>query len=423
MNKRGSVLVLTVSMVAVLATLAVAYGARIFNEHAVTLKTVYSTQAFWVAEAGIQGVAWDYDHNDCKGMVNQGTGTPCVSCVSCGTGSRLFTGTLATGDYSVTFDPVTKVYVSTGSSYRGTGSNRHFMASRKIKVLFGRDYIFGYAAFSQGEMVIANNSMIDSYNSTNGLYNVATSGQKGNMGTNGTFVSVIDIGNNATINGSVSTGPGGTVDYMPSKVTITGGVTHTNDVYLEPVSVPSDLQTATYLGTLNVAATTTISSGKYRYDTISIGNNGTLNISGDVELYLTNPVTAFTTGNNTVAININDGASLTIFSEGKVDFGNKAIININTVNKPTSSLMIYSLYDDPADPNGVIIDNNNEFFGAVYAPLTNVTVSNNAAFFGAIVGNEVSLSNNGMMHYDEALGSIEAPWQPEELRDWQEQFD
>ena len=422
MNKKGSVLVLTVSMIAVLATLAIAYGARIFNEHAIVLKNIYSTQAFWIAEAGIQAAAWDYDHNECKGMINQATGLTCTSCFACGIGPKLFTGSLAAGDFSVTFDQDTKTYVSTGSAYRGTGSNRHWMASRKIKVIFGRDYIFGYAAFAQGEMVINNGSTIDSYNSMFGLYNPATHGSQGNMGTNGTSINVIDIGNNATIYGGVSTGPGGTVDYMPSKVNITAGITHSNDVYLEPVSVPADLQSAAYLGTLNIAGTTSITSGKYRYDAISIGNAGTLNIDGDVELYLTNPTTAFTTGNNTVAININAGASLKIFSEGKIDFGNKAIINNNTVNKDTSKFMIYSLYDDPNDTNGVIIDNNNEFYGGVYAPLTKVTVSNNAAFFGAIVGNEVTLSNNGMVHYDESLSLIKAPWQPAELRDWQEQF-
>jgi len=409
-------------MISVLGVLGIAYGARIFNEHAVTLKTLHSTQAFWIAEAGIQAAAWDYDHNQCQGMTNLATSLPCTDCASCGVGLRLFTGNLAAGDYSVTFDQDTKTYISTGSAYRGTDANRHFMASRKIKVLFGRDYVFGHAAFAQGEMTINNGSSVDSYNSNNGLYNGASAGSKGNMGTNGTSVNVIDIGNNSTIMGIVSTGPGGTVDYMPSKVNITGGITHTNDVYLEPVSVPSDLQSATYLGTLNVAGTTTLSAGKYRYDTIAIGNAGTLTIDGDVELYLTDPVKSFTTGNNTVAININNGATLTIFAEGKIDFGNKAIINNLTPNKPASSLMIYSLYDNPADPNGVIIDNNNEFYGAVYAPLTNVTISNNAAFFGATVGKEVTLSNNGMLHYDEALALIKAPWQPSELRDWQEQF-
>jgi Tfp pilus assembly protein PilX len=423
MNNRGSVLVLTIAMIAVLSTLAIAYSSRIFNEHSVMLKTVYSTQAFWIAEAGIQKAAWDFDRNQCRGMTNQGTGQVCVNCDSCGTGTRIFTGSLNAGDFSVTFDPSTKTYVATGSAYRGTGTNKSFMASRKIQVLFGQDPIFGYAAFSDGEMTIRNNSRVDSYNSNNAVYALATSGSRGNMGTNGTSVNVIDIGNNSTIQGVVSTGPGGTVDYMPSKVAITGGITHTNDVYLEPVSVPSALQSAAYLGTLSLATgTIDLTAGKYRYDSVIIGNDGTININGDVELYLTNTATAFQTGNNLVAININAGASLKIYSEGKVDFGNKATINNLTTNKATKNLMIFSLYDDTTDPNGVIIGNNNEFYGAIYAPLTNVTVSNNSAFYGSVVGKEVDLNNNGTMHYDEALSLIGAPWQPAELRDWQEKF-
>jgi hypothetical protein len=419
MNRKGSALLFTLGVVVVLTVLGLGYGSHIINENAVARRNLASTQAFWITEAGIQKAAWDYDHNQCHGMRNAGTGTACTSCESCGIGLTLYTGTLGNGDFSVTFDRDTKTLISTGSVWQG-GVGNILLARRKIKVFFGRDYIFGYAAFSQGTMVISNNSHIDSYNSANGPYNPATAGSRGNMGTNGSAVNVIDIGNNAIIHGSVSTGPGGTVDYQPSKVTITGGITHTNDVYIEPVSVPAALQTTTFSGILNVTATTDLAAGSYRFDKITIGNNGTLNINGPVEIYLTNATTGLTTGNNTVAINVAPGASVVIYTEGKVDLGNKVMINNTNANPKPADFQIYSLF---SGSDGVVIDNNNVFYGTVYAPLTDVEVSNNGQFFGSIVGDEVEVSNNGIMHYDEALGEMQAPWQPAEPRDWQEQFD
>jgi hypothetical protein len=253
-----------------------------------------------------------------------------------------------------------------------------------------------------------------------GAYNAATAGSQGNLGSNGSDVSVVDIGNNAVIHGSVSTGPGGTVSYKPSLVTITGGITHTNDVYIEPVTVPGAIQSGTYYGTLNVTGTTNLGAGTYVYDKIILGNNGTLNINGPVKLYLTNTTSSLTSGNNTVAFNLAAGASVELYAEGKVDLGNKVMINNNSSNPKAADFQIYSRY---SGSNGVVIDNNNVFYGTIYAPLTNVEVSNNGQFFGAVVANEFEASNNGAMHYDEALARLQAPWQPADPRDWQEKFD
>jgi hypothetical protein len=420
MNNKGQAMLLIIGVIMVLAILGTGYALRIFNENSISVKNVHSTQAFWISEAGIQKSTWDYTNNQCHGMKNAGNNTACVSCTSCGVGNQLYTGTLGSGEYSVSIDMDTKTFISTGSVWRGTGPSRKLLANRKIKVFFGRDYIFGYGAFSQGALTIANNSLIDSYNSNNAAYSAPTAGTNGNVGTNGTSVNVVDIENNSTIKGSVSTGPGGTVDYKPSKVTITNGISHSNDVYLEPVSIPTDVQAATYLGNLNVSGTTDLSSGTYKYGTLSIGNNGTLNINGDVIIYVNNATTGFTTGNNTVAINIASGGSLKLYSEGKIDFGNKATITNNTTNNVTSKFMIYSKF---TGSGGISLGNKNDFLGAIYAPQTDINIGNTGGFYGSAVGKTVNVGNNGQLHYDESLAQQSAPWQPNEPRDWQEQFD
>jgi hypothetical protein len=133
-----------------------------------------------------------------------------------------------------------------------------------------------------------------------------------------------------------------------------------------------------------------------------------------------NETTGFTTGNNTVAINIASGGSLKLYSEGKIDFGNKATITNNTTNNVTSKFMIYSKF---TGSGGVSLGNKNDFLGAIYAPQTDINIGNTGGFYGSAVGKTVNVGNNGQLHYDESLAQQSAPWQPNEPRDWQEQFD
>lgn len=413
-DNKGSTLLLTLGVIGVLSILCASYGGRIINDSNLSRKNVYSTQAFWVAEAGIQKAAWDYTQNSCHETVNASTGAACSSCTDCGSGNRRYTGSLSHGSFSVSIDPDTKTYISTGTVSQGGMS-----AQRKIKVFFGQDTILGHGAFAQGDLEISNGTDVDSYNSNNGTY-ADTVSTHGNIGTNGTTVSVVDIGNLSNIRGTVSTGPGGTVSYNASKVNITGGISATNDVYLDPVSVPADVQAATYYGSLTVSGTTDLAAGAYSYDTIAIGNSGTLNITGAVKLYLTSTGTALSTGNSTPAIILASGASLTIYTDGKIDLGNKVTITNNNASPKPSQFQIYSRY---SGDDGVTIMNKNEFIGVVYAPLTEVHVGNNGQFYGAVVGDEVSIGNGGNFHYDEALSSLKAPWQSADPRDWQEVFD
>nr|HPN88465.1 hypothetical protein [Candidatus Omnitrophota bacterium] len=286
-NNKGSALLLVIGVVAILIVLCGGYSLRIINESSIARKNVYSTQAFWISEAGIQAAAWDYAYNQCRGMSNAGTGALCTDCLSCGSGARLYTGNLDNGSYRVTINPVTRTYISTGSVWRGSGDNRILLGQRKIKMIFGQSYLFGYGAFAQGSLEISNNSHIDSYNSNNGPYGSQAPRTNGNVGTNGSSVNIVDIGNNSVIRGAVSTGPGGTIDYNANKVTITGGVTHTNDIYIDSVSIPTDLQTATYQVTPTVSnGAINLTAGSYRFNNIAIGNNQTLNVSGEVKIYL-----------------------------------------------------------------------------------------------------------------------------------------
>ena len=67
------------------------------------------------------------------------------------------------------------------------------------------------------------------------------------------------------------------------------------------------------------------------------------------------------------------------------------------------NFLIYSTY---AGDDGILFNNNGEFYGAVYAPDTDIELRNNATGYGAFVGDTVTLKNNANVHYDEALSAI-----------------
>ncbi len=72
MNKRGVALIICYMVISVLTILGAAFITRSVSERSVASKYSDSTQAFWLAEAGIQRVLWTISHN--PGLINDNAG-------------------------------------------------------------------------------------------------------------------------------------------------------------------------------------------------------------------------------------------------------------------------------------------------------------------------------------------------------------
>jgi len=72
MNKRGAVLIICYMVITVLTILGAAFLTRSVSERSVASKYFDSTQAFWLAEAGIQRVLWTISNN--PGLINDNAG-------------------------------------------------------------------------------------------------------------------------------------------------------------------------------------------------------------------------------------------------------------------------------------------------------------------------------------------------------------
>ncbi len=410
-NTQGSIIIAFL-VILVLTALGAAILMRGANERKVSMRSANSTSAMWVAEAGLNKVLYEYNTNNCAGMVNETSGVACSSCTSCGTGNKKVSATLATyGDYDATLDSTNTTAQTTGYVPSRSSASK---IQRRIQATIGRPQIFDHGIFAQGQVTLSNNALVDSFDSSVGNYGGANILSNGNVGTNGTSAGIININNNATVQGNLSTGVGGTV-IMDNGSTVSGTTTHTNSVALPAVVVPSSLTSLSSGGTYSLGnnATGTLNSGDYKYTKLDLHNNAILNINGNVRLYLTG-ATALTTQNN-VNINIASGANLTLYVDGVLSADNNVLFN--SASHLPSKFNIYSTY---TGSNGVVISNNGTTYAGIYAPQTNITLSNNDAFYGAVVGKTVNLSNNGEVHYDQALATLSNPFENAITSNWQE---
>lgn len=410
---RGS-LAVTVLIVFVLLTVSAAFMVRGISENWQAFRVVNSSAALWAAEAGLQQAMWEYNYNSCSGMTRVSGNTGC-------TGDKTLAGTLqGYGDYDVTLDSTNTQLMVTGSVPSRTSAKK---VQRILRATLGRPSIFAFGMFANNKVLLRQNSLVDAYNATTPYGGINIDHTNGNVGSNGRSAGIVEIDQNATVYGNVSTGPGGSVLNLG---TITGSITDTNSIALPSVVVPTTLTSLTSGGTLTVAnnGVYTLNGGDHKYSSIVLGNKSTLNIQGTVRLYLTGDATqtSLNTGTGQVKLNFIDASSnLVIYSDGIVIFNNNFSMQLDpssAVQTPKpQQLQVFSTYIGTA---GVDVSNNGSVFAAIYAPNTDVNVSNNAGFFGAMVGNNASLINNGEVHYDTSLSSLENPFELAIVSNWRD---
>ena len=317
---------------------------------------------------------WELKKNGCQGLVDASSNT-CTDC-ACGGSDKLLAETLGNyGDIDATLNKFNSIATSEGSYPNRTVATE--LSKRKVQLTTLS--VFNYAIFARDDIFITNNTEIDSYDSEAGPYGGSNANENGDVGTNGTSSGVINLANGVTIKGHASTGPGGTIANANGS-TITQGTSATNDLVLPVIPVPADLTSLASSGTLNVLNSDThaLSNQDYRFSNIWVANGSTLTIDGDVRLYVTNSNAVRIDNNSDIVIN--EGATLTIYTEGSFSVTNNSQIN-NTKASPTAKDL--TIYSSHSGGSGVNLWNNIDFYGTVYAPNTTVFVSNNGETFGS----------------------------------------
>ena len=269
----------------------------------------------------------------------------------------------ATFNYTVTGD------ITNGYAIECIGNSS--LAEGKVNATLRLQALFEGAIYTLNGIVLENNTLVDAYDSNDGLYGSGNSLESTSIATASEEPGAIE--NNATLYGdSVA----GYERDLPEILPPTGGLFDISNGAITPS------------GTLTLYAA---DSG--RYDSITLESGKTLSIVGDVTLYVTGDILI-----GQSYVDIPSGSSLTIYIGGNFTARNTTLIN--TITKEPKRCQMYAV----GSGQTFMLEQSTTFYGSIYAPNSTVHLDNSAELYGAIVANDFELSNSAGLHYDNALG-------------------
>jgi hypothetical protein len=380
--KKSIALVLAYSMI---ASMIVIGGAQLHTavvDARGATRSFESQKSLWVAEAGIAQARKALSTDTWTGWTTSGS-----------TKTRTFTY----GGQSTTVSVVTSgstVTISSAGTSTFAGSSAAL--PKTVQLTGTKPSKFKYAAFALHNFTVNSNAGSDSYDSRLGLYSAANKGNNGDIGTNGTLIT---LNSNSFVKGDIAVGPGGVVQ-VNSNVTVTGSVTTGICETFAVESVPAAASSATCVGSYNLNSnqTRSLAAGTYKFGAINANSNSTLNIgsssSDTTILYVTGGINL----NSNSTINVQ--GKLIIYVDGDMNMNSNGIVH--TDYNPLNLI----IYGTASTSQNININSNNNLYGAIYAPRATVSLNSNTDTYGAVVANYLNYNSNGDIHYDEALASI-----------------
>ena len=252
---------------------------------------------------------------------------------------------------------------------------------------------FDYAMLTRGPIELKNAARVD-------WINYQPDDWSARIGTLSVAQSAVTLMYGSFINGDVMVGVGGDPDEVlttKSGVEITGGAYQlTSEPPLPAIDVPYNVETMTSQGNIN---TSRIINASGKYDKLDLGHNEILIINEPVTLYITDGVVM---DNSSLIIvggpgDTDNDASLELYVEKGFSAGNSNGFANNT--KDARRLQMFCL----PSCKSVKLKNASSFYGAVYAPYSDITLDNGADIYGSIVGRTFILKNSGTFYYDANL--------------------
>ena len=138
-----------------------------------------------------------------------------------------------------------------------------------------------------------------------------------------------------------------------------------------------------------------------KYNAISLDKGKILTIDGPVILYVMGDVTLNASAEvRIVDVNTNPNASLIMYLGGDLEVKKNSAVN--NLTKDATKLKMYGLNSCQS----VDIENNCNFYGAIYAPNANMVMKNSGDLYGAVVTKSFKQENSADFNYDAALRDV-----------------
>lgn len=292
---------------------------------------------------------------------------------------------------------------------------------------------FKYAMFARGLLSMSGNAYTDAYNSDVGPYggtNIDTT--SGNVGTNyqGTLSGNANVGGNlyvfsTPLGSTTATVATATDNAVIQNELITNGIENgfsTDNVLAQGPPLPKPpgydpIYTSQSNPQVTFPPAPSAPDGAYNVGAVSVSSNasivvkdgaslpGSLSVSGNNTIYIPPGdyiVSSLSvTGNGMITIQSSVSSPVRFFIQGSSSGSNVVSITGNGIANQTSVPGMLQLWYDGT--KSINLAGNGNLYGVVYAPNSNISISGNGSYYGALVGNKITNSGNGAVHYDTAL--------------------
>ncbi|HEY6169664.1 MAG TPA: hypothetical protein VI454_16615 [Verrucomicrobiae bacterium] len=425
-RRDGSALIVALIVTAIIGINLVSYLALVRQQNRLNMRSLTWNSAIALAEAGAEEAIAHMNRNYAGGLTSEGW--------SFTNGNYTMTRTLGDGYYTVqiqsNLNPVITSYgyvqipasilaAGPGPVFAAAGVSVSGYANRGVRVVITNSPLFVKSLVAKYDIDLKGNNMYsDSFDSstntysTGGLYDATKRRDNGDIASNSSLTNSIH-GGNATVYGSVATGPGGSVLIGSSGAVGTiawigagnYGIQsgrYKDDMNVSFSSVDAPYSTATAPpGPVNLSGTNwgagtnytyVVGDGDWLLTSISLAGNQTILVNGKARLYVTGDFSM--SGQSTLVIA--PGASLKTYFGGNATLTGQGIYNMagNALNCQFYGLDTCTQFKLSGQPS---------FTGVLYAPNAEYTATGNGIYYGAVVCKTAKFSGNSSYHYDEAL--------------------
>jgi fibro-slime domain-containing protein len=246
-----------------------------------------------------------------------------------------------------------------------------------------------------GAIIINNQCVVDSFNSTLGPYGGANVGSDALVSTNSITFGDLSNLNKSTINGSVYGGPGGDMNLIYNtqpNCQVTGSLnTLSSPVPLPPAMEPTWLGPST--GPLVSGAGTTVIKSDMHVDSWTVEPGAIVQIENDVTILCEGDVKLAGFGTKSASVEVN--GTLTLYVKGNFAMS-EAVINMKTGDPSKFRLFMLGGGNLTMDNVGT------ELVGRIYAPGSTMTVNQWAHVYGTFAGESIVLNQRAEFHVDTA---------------------
>jgi len=428
---QGSVLLVTLLTATIIAICLASYLTVVSHQHRSTARSLAWNSCIPVLEAGIEEALTQIHYHGITNLTANGW--------TVGSDGR-YHKTRSIGDdgtyYQVAIEPVNPpVIISEGfvpapfsaSAQLGMIQSPSQIAanyvSRRVQVNTIAKGMFSQAMLAKGNISFSGSARTDSFDSTksslntNGKYDPLKTSDKGDVASNGTVASTFVGSGTISLNGHLSTGPGGAFD-LNGTASIGSTAWHqagnsgvekdwaTDDMNVDipDVDVPftSGDSTAVSETIDGVRYDYAFHSGNYKLSNFLLFNSQKAIITGDAVLYVTDKMSV----SGSAQIIIAPGAKLKIYSGAAT-----ASISGNGVANQTGNAANFMYFGLPTNTRLDMSGASGGFMGVIYAPNADLNLSGGADsdlinFTGASVSKTVNMSGGRSFHYDESLASL-----------------